>query len=616
MPESEQEYQRFGEIAVSMALVSRQKLQRALLVQKCIFSRTQVNMPLGKIFKEMGLMTQEQIDEVLEAQKALVDDAADSEKNKQTAKTKPKKDTLTGIHLTISSDKLSAYISPTEVEPQGLTLEAVKTYLAENGVVYGLIEDKALSEYLVQSPLPDEPFKVAGGLPHVPARPPEVIFHFDTDPMRIGTLLDDGTMDWKNRGKIPQVEAGDILVEKTEGDPGRPGMSVGGKEIPPPRIREPQLKSAKGAQRSEDGRQIVAKIQGTPKLSPDGKVSVFGMLPVKGDIGVETGNIEFEGFIETSGGVTAGYSVKGKALRTAEIQDATVEITGDVNCYGGIYGTTLKVGGDLKASHLQNSRIELGGDLVVEKEIIGCTIETGARCLIIEGKILDSKIDAKKGVQAKDVGAEAAKPSELLVGHDREYERGIAALKKETAVLGEQKKEAEAALSRMSPLVDTITGQLSRLAREQESYIAQKRQFEEQLQGEGPNAVKDEEEVLMLTELISELDEKNAAFEKEARELKEQESEIRIQLADCKERIGSAESELAACKAQFTALEEAHKADPGSAVVKVSGALHARTKIVGPSKEITIPKTMQNVRVAEVEVDGSAKRQIKISNLV
>jgi uncharacterized protein len=615
MPNVPQPDQRFGDIAVSMQMVPQEKFDRALVVQGCIFNRTKVHMSIGKVLKEMGLLTQEQVDEILKVQNQLNSDPSAPTQCAPPEKQVQGKVPLQGLHLTLTSDKLSAYLSPTEVVPQGVTLDAVKAFLAGSGVVHGLIEDQALAEYIAQTPLPAEPLKVAEGLAPIPGRPPEVIYHFDIDPLRIGTMKSDGTMDWKNRGEIPQVNAGDVLVEKTEGDPGRPGMSVCGKEMLPPRIREPQLKCAKGAQRSEDGLQIVAKIPGTPKISSDGKISVFGMLPIKGDVGVETGHIDFSGHIEISGGVTAGYSVKGKGLRTTEIQDTDIEISEDVICYGGIYGSTLKVGGNIKTSHIHNCRVELLGDLIVEKEIIGCTIVTNGRCVISEGKIIASKIDAKKGIEAQTIGTEAAKPCELIVGIDRPYDRDMAAFKEELVALQDQKKDSGPQLPLLAQQVEAITTQLGGLAQEQERFMAQKRQFEEQLQGQGPNAVADEEEQQMLQEMIVELDEKNAAFEHHAKELLAQEDKLRLQLIGRKKSFEALDEKMAACKEKICVLEQALKVDPGQPVVKVSGVLFAKTKIIGFHKEITIPQNMEGVRVAEIQVEGSAKYQMKISNL-
>lgn len=607
---------RFGNIAVSMALIAQEKLDRALVVQNCIFTRTQVHMPIGKVLMEMGALTQEQIDEVLALQ-AQMNAAESNEKQQDTAADAPDQAStaLSGIHLTLTSDKLSAYLSPADTEPEGVTLAAVKAYLKERGVVYGLIEDKSLAEYLSNTPLDDEPFKVATGIAPVPGRPPEVIYHFDKDPYRIGTLTSDGTMDWKNRGEIPQVAAGDLLVEKTKGDPGKSGMNVFGKEMPPPRIREPQLKCAKGAQRSEDGCQITATIQGTPKVIRGGKIAVFDVLPIDGDIGVETGHIDFDGHIECNGGVASGYTVKGKGLRTAEIQDAKIEIKEDLVCDRGMYGSSMQVGGSIKSSHIHNCRIVCTGDVVVEKEIVGCTIETNGCCIIGEGKILDSKIDAKKGVVAGDIGSEAAKPSELTVGFDRQHERDVLELKALLADMEDQKKDLEAELAEIAKQSEALGTQLGELAQEQESFMAQKRQFEDQLNGEGPNAVSDEDEIEMLNDMIAELDEKNASFEEKASALMEQEDKVRLNLTVRKKSSQALVEKIAANKEKLKGLDEALKVDPGVSVVKASGTLFAKTHIIGQYKEITIPQNMSNVRVAEISVEGSAKHQMKISNL-
>ncbi len=386
---------RFGSIAVELSLVSREKLDRALVVQRCIFSRSKVHMPIGKVLKEMGLLNQDQVDKVLDIQKQRGVCPVDSEPADPGRSANPDQD-LKGLQITISKDKLSAHLSPTGKELSGVTLGTVKELIEKRGIVYGLIGDEELNRYLSLSQLPDEPFQIAQGLKPVPGHPPEIVYHFDTDPLRIGTLLEDGTMDWKNRGDIPQVTEGGVLAEKRGGDPGQPGRSVSDKEINPPRVREPQIKAGKGAKRSEDGCQIIAAVSGTPKLGADGKIYVHGMLPVEGDIGIDTGNIEFEGYIEASGSVQAGYSIKGGGLRASGIESATIEVTEDLVSDGGIYGSTITAGGTLKASHLHNCTIQVLGDLVVEKEIIQCTIETNGRCLINDGKIIASAIDAKK----------------------------------------------------------------------------------------------------------------------------------------------------------------------------------------------------------------------------
>ena len=410
-------------------------------------------------------------------------------------------------------------------------------------------------------------------------------------------------MDWKNRGDIPLVKAGDLLVEKTKGDPGQPGTTVCGKELPPPRMRNPKLKSGKGTQRSEDGLQILAKVEGTPKLSSDGKVFVFNMLNIDGDIGVETGHIEYDGYIESTGGVNSGYTVSGKGLRTAEIQDATIEIEEDLVCHGGIYGSTLKVGGNMKASHIHNCTIEMLGELVVEKEVFDSTIETNGRCLIVEGKIIGTKVDAKKGVYAKDIGSEGSTPCVLTVGYDRQYERDMAACKTEKDELKQQLTEAEKAHPQSNQELESISREIGALAQEQDKYMLQKRQFEEQLRGEGPNPVdeNDEEEKMMLEEMIAELVEKNSELDTRLRTLMAKEDKARMLSAGVEKRLKILGEHIEKISEKIEVLEASQEVDPGIPELKVNGTLFNKTKIIGPHKEMAIPQDMTSVRIAETK---------------
>lgn len=605
---------RFGNIAIELNLLTQNKLNRALVVQRCIFKRSKVHLPIGKVLKEMGLLTQAQVDDILDVQaqggvRPGNSEPVDSHEGADAAQE------LKGLQVTLSKDKLSAHLSPTGKELSGATLETVKELIENRGIGYGLIDDEELNRYLSLDPLPEEPFQIAQGLKPVPGHPPEIVYHFDTDPLRIGTLLEDGTMDWKNRGEIPQVTEGSVLAEKTGGDPGQPGRSVSDKEIHPPRIRDPQIKAGKGAKRSEDGSQIIAAVSGTPTLGTDGKIYVHGMLPIEGDIGVDTGNIEFEGYIEASGSVNAGYTVKGGGLRTTGIEDATIEVTEDVVSDGGIYGSTINAGGTLKASHLHNCTIQVLGDLVVEKEIIQCTIETNGRCLIGDGKIIASTIDAKKGIQTREIGTEASKPAKLIVGVDHQYERDMKMHKAALADLDQRKLEAAGLMEQIQVRLDAVTSKLGKLAQELNSFMVQKRQFEEQLQGVGPNAVKDEEESEMLRDLIAELDENSAAIEEKVQTLMAEEDKARLQLAGRSKALQTIDKEIAEHKEQITILEDTIKVDPGIPVIKVSGTVHAKTEVSGLHKSYIIPQTMSGVRIFETDNTSGGKHQIKISKL-
>jgi uncharacterized protein len=604
---------RFGDIALEMRLISSEKFNRALVVQRCILKRAKIHMPIGKVLVEMGLLSQVQVDNILEKQRVSNQVGIDPDGG-STIPNGENQDLVSiyELNLTITDDQMGAFLSPGDGRPEGVSVESVKELLASRGVVEGLVDDADLEKYLAADPLPAEPFQVAAGVPPQEGQPAKILYHFDTDPMRIGTLKEDGSMDWKDRGSIPEVKAGDLLAEKTGGSPGKAGVSVFGKEIPPPRIKEPQLKSGKGAERSEDRCQIRAKVDGTPKLAADGRVVVFTLLSFDGDIGIETGNVDFDGFIETAGAVLAGFNVTARGLRTREIQSGTVRVQEDLVSHGGIYGSTIEAGGNLKASHIHNCTLQIQGDLVVEKEIFGSTIEVNGRCFVNDGKIIASTISAKKGIEAHDIGTEAAKPCELSVGFDKKYERDAAELKRRLADLQTQKAHLQEAKNTLSAELGEITTQASRTDQELEGYTVQKRQFEEQLNG--PKAVEDEEERAMLVDLVAELIEMTTNVEQRVSTLKQQDQDIRAQLAAGDSVAATVDIQIGQINEEIAVLEETAKIDPGIPVIKTTGTAYARTKIAAPHRQLLLQENMRNVRIAESKSE-TGKWEFNISNL-
>ncbi|MFZ1983838.1 MAG: flagellar assembly protein A [Desulfatitalea sp.] len=603
MSDQERQEKFFGDIAIEKQIVTKEKLERALVIQRCIANRTKVFMPIGAVLQKMGLVTQAQVDEVLSAQNnPEAEEAADASLPGHSSP-------LTGLNLVVSNDKLTATIAPVGANQSPPPLDTVKLMLMENEVGFGLVSDSLLAAHLKKHPMPAEPFVVAQGTPPVAGQPPEIRYYFDTNPLRVGTLLEDGTMDWKNRGEIPQVAVGDLLAEKVGGDPGKPGTSVFGLDIAPPRIKEPALKFSKGAERSEDGRQILAKVKGTPKLGADGRVGVYGVLPIESDIGVATGNVEFDGHIEVDGCVSSGYKVRGGSLNTKEIQNAEIEMSDDLVSLGGVYGSTIKVGGFFKASHIHNSTIEVLGDLIVEKEIIGCTIEVNGRCMIDSGKIVGSKIGAKKGIHAKDVGTQAARPSELIVGVDFKFERDMKACKEELADLERRKTEAANAVTALKSQIDLMGAELGQVAQEQDGCMVQKRGLEAKLNG--PEIANNPEKRSLLEELIGDLAAKYDALDNRVQAIMAMDDQVRSQITLHKNNLKESEQQITATQEHMNILEEAAKVDPGIPVVKASGIVFAKTLVAGPHRKILLPQDMHNVRIAE----SQEEHQMKISSL-
>ncbi|MCJ8499121.1 FapA family protein [Desulfatitalea alkaliphila] len=594
----------FGDKAIENGLISEAKFQRALVLQRVIAKRSKVQMPIGAVLVKMDLLSQEQVD--------AINGTATENVTAETDTSPSVDDLLCPLTLTVAPDKLSATLEPFEEHQPPPGLASVQLLLQEKGIVHGVIEQPLMEAYLGQNPLPMAPFVVAEGTPCEPGHPPDIQYHFDTDPMRIGTLLADGTMDWKNRGDIPQVVAGDLLAEKVGGAPGNPGTNVYGQTVPPPRVKDPPLKATKGAERSEDGRRILAKINGTPKLGLDGRIGVFAILPIDTDIGIETGHVDFDGHIDVNGGVESGYQVKGRSLSTREIQSAQIDIEENLFSQGGIYNSTVQVGGNLKASHIHNSTVEVAGDLVVERELFGCTIEVNGRCLIDSGKIIASRISAKKGIQVKDVGTIAARPSELTVGVDFKFAKDMQALKTSLTELETRKAEAETTIAQLGERVDALASELGQVAQEQDGCMVQKRQLEAKRQQ--PAIAANPEKSGLLTELIDDLGVKYEAMDAQVHSIMELDDQLRAQIDQARQAVLTAEKQMQEIQQEMEDLREAAEVDSGIPVVKVSGTIFAKTRIAGPHRSIVIEQDMQRVRIAESQEDAK-EFAMKVSSL-
>lgn len=133
------------------------------------------------------------------------------------------------------------------------------------------------------------------------------IWNYERKPV----IREDGKADYYDMNFIYEIEEGEWLGEKIHAQPGIPGMNVCGESIPAPWGSDLPLKyDHKSAfEVEEDGKTVLrSKISGVVE-EHEGMVSVNHHLPIVGDVGIETGNIEFNGSVSIKGTVQPGFSV-------------------------------------------------------------------------------------------------------------------------------------------------------------------------------------------------------------------------------------------------------------------------------------------------------------------
>ena len=247
----------FGQIALEMNYINQEQLKKARVVQARIFEKTKVNTLIGDILIEMGALTTDQRDEVLHIQSESSDAGSTETKSntpprkKENAEKEP-----SNLDIEVSNDKLTATILiHKSATPTEFCVDDVKLELHSRGIVNGIAEDKLIAAFLQNKFSVGKPWTIAKGTGAIAESPPKIEYQFDTDPIKIGTMTENGFMDWKDRGRLPQAKEGDLLAQKKHGPPGKTGWMCMARSSPLP---NPKSKSS-SAERAPVGRKTARR---------------------------------------------------------------------------------------------------------------------------------------------------------------------------------------------------------------------------------------------------------------------------------------------------------------------------------------------------------------------
>lgn len=520
------------------------------------------------------------------------------------------------IGLTVSPDRLQACIDVAAEHVRAVTPEMVNEALAAAGVVFGVVEALFIRAYLDADPRPETPFVVAQGKAAEPGTPATVRYNFDTDPQRIGEVREDGSIDWKNRGMIPQAVPDQALAEIVPGREGEPGQDVFGEIIPIPLPEETLPSCGSGVMLSADGNRYVAKIAGGIALSTDRELTVFPVLNIPGDVGIDTGHVAFGGHVDVSGLVKQGYRVKAHSLKARGVESATIDLAGDLTVFGGIYESTVACGGNMKVSHIHDSKVAVRGDLVAEKEIFDSEIETSGKCVINRGTIVSSRIWSRMGIVAQHIGTDASAPGEMNVGVDRRAQKEMYAIRREINTLTAEIKQLEKKDKALRKRSDEISERLGDIAQEQDRFMVQQRRLEKVLEDKGDSL--DEARREKMANTIGELGAKRAEIDGQVESLLEADEQMTESIAQVADQSAALQQQIDALNKKLETLAESVAEDKGNPEVQVSGSIIAGTSVKGYHASLNLDEKLSRVRITETrepDEEGRVRWLMKVSPL-
>lgn len=413
---------KFANIVLKKEFATQKQVRKALKEQTAEFKASQQYKRTGDILVANQAITKEQCD-LIRCEMARKKTSFAPMKSPHQTNGQQGNEAL--ITLMVSHNKLEARIELNADVPGKITPDDILDFLNQKNIVYGVAGIEQITEFLNIESNEPKIFLAAKGHPAVLGYDASIDYHFETDHLKAGTINEDGTMDYRERGESPRVQRKDLLATKIAMESGKPGIDVHNTPIPVPDTNDAHLKCGQGTLVSENGLEVYATIDGQPNLTVAGELSVFAELIIDGDVDFNTGNIDFDGNVVVKGAINDGFTIKCGNLTAQEIFGAKIFAIGDVTISGGIIKSDIKAEGDVNAKFITNSNIKSFGSVVVHKEVIDSKIRSSGNFITAQGKIISSFISAKMGFESAQVGSDASKPCRIHVGMDENIKKRI-----------------------------------------------------------------------------------------------------------------------------------------------------------------------------------------------
>ncbi len=330
--------------------------------------------------------------------------------------------------LKISHDKMQAslVIHPAIPNLPSLKTEAIDELIKEAGVTYGIMQkaiDKAQKSIHSEYADFDDIIIAKGRFPGE-GQDAYLQFELEIGPLA-GHLLEDGSIDFRERKIMVGVKENQHLATKIPPVPGEEGYNVLGESIEPKTGKDLTVRVQGNAAFNSENNTVTATRDGTMSVVKKNTIKVASKVTIKGDIDYNTGNLETENNATISGDIQPGFKVTvgGDLDIRGNVTSAVVFSAGNTIIHGGISGvkSTVESQGDLNINFTERAAAKAGGVTVVRKQVYYSTIETGLDLRCATGStIVGGTIIAGGSITVANVGSENSKPALIAAGVDAE----------------------------------------------------------------------------------------------------------------------------------------------------------------------------------------------------
>jgi uncharacterized protein (DUF342 family) len=328
----------------------------------------------------------------------------------------------------VSDDNMKGVLVLHPPIPEGYTAksESLVELLQEAGINFG-IEQSALleSKKIINNGYNDyHDIPIANGIPPEAGVDAYLQFAFEIGPIA-GKILEDGTIDFRERKLMIGVSKGELLATKIPAIPGKPGMDVFGQEIEPEGGTPLEIKIKHDVEFLEESGEVKATKDGILTVVNDCEIWVCSKQDILGDVDFNTGNIDSRNSVIVHGAVQPGFKVStlGDLEIKQEVMSATITSNANIVIKGGITGkkTVISSLGDVDFNFIEQGHIDAGGNVVVRRQSYYSDISAKGDIRCKPGTtIIGGNIIAGGHLTVDNVGSQNGKPSLLAAGVDIE----------------------------------------------------------------------------------------------------------------------------------------------------------------------------------------------------
>ncbi len=328
----------------------------------------------------------------------------------------------------IFDDKMTAtlLLHPPISKDFAIRKEPLPELLKEAGILFGIDQDALQkAQGIIEKNFNDfHDIPIAFGQKPQPGKDAYLKFALEIGPIA-GQLLEDGTIDFRERRIMIGVSQDELLATKIPEIPGKPGMDVTGKEVEPEGGKELIITIKQDVRFDKTSGEITATKDGILTVINDSEIKVCSKHEIHSDIDYNTGHIESKNCVIVHGAVQPGFKVitGGDLEIKKEVMSGTISSEANVVIKGGITGknTVISALGDIDFKFIEQGRMESGGNIVMRKQSYYSDLSAkGAiRCQDLT-TIIGGNVVAGGSLTVANVGSPNGKPAFLAAGVDAE----------------------------------------------------------------------------------------------------------------------------------------------------------------------------------------------------